>query len=55
MDKEEERDPEVEMMVRSSWTKELNKLVMIFFYQSDPTKRGYQKQMIAIWRESGTF
>ena len=25
------------------------------FYQSDPTRRGYQKRMIAIWREIGTF
>ena len=39
MEREEERDPEVEMMVRKSWTKEINKLVMICFYQSDPTRR----------------
>ena len=32
-----------------------NKLVMRCFYQSDPTRRGYQKRMIAIWREIGTF
>ena len=25
------------------------------FYQSDPTRRGYQKSLIAIWREIGTF
>ena len=25
------------------------------FYQSDPTRRGYQKRMIAIQRELGTF
>ena len=25
------------------------------FYQSDPTRRGYQKRMISIWREIGTF
>ena len=24
------------------------------FYQSDPTRRGYWKRMIAIWRERGT-
>ena len=35
--------------------KEENKLVMRCFYQSDPTRRGYWKQMIAIWREIGTF
>ena len=46
-EREEERDPEVEMMVRR-WTKEVNKLVIRCFYQSDPTTRGYQKQMIAI-------
>ena len=45
--REEERDPEVEMMVRR-WTKEVNKMVMRCFYQCDPTTRGYQKQMIAI-------
>ena len=32
-----------------------NKLVMRCFNQSDPTRRGYQKRMIAIWREIGTF
>ena len=25
------------------------------FYQSDPTRRGYQKRMIAIWKEIVTF
>ena len=25
------------------------------FYQSDPTRREYRKQMITIWREIGTF
>ena len=52
---EEERDLEVEMMERRRWTKEVNKLVMRCFYQSDPIRRGYRKQMIAIWREKGTF
>ena len=38
------------------WTKEENKLVMRCFYQSDSTRRGYQKvgyrkRMVAIWRE----
>ena len=28
---------------------------MRYFYQSDPTRRAYQKQMIAIWRKIGTF
>ena len=55
VERAEERDPEVEMMVRRRWTKEENKLVMRCFYQNDPTRRGYQKRMIAIWREIGTF
>ena len=25
------------------------------FYKSDPTRTGYRKQMIAIWRDIGTF
>ena len=25
------------------------------FYQKDPTRRGYRKSLIAIWREIGTF
>ena len=52
--REEERDPGVEMMVRRR-KKEENKLVMRCFYQSDPTRRRYRKQMIAIWREIGIF
>ena len=54
VEREEDRDPEVEMMVRR-WTKEENELVMRCFYQNDPTRREYQKRMIAIWREIGTF
>ena len=48
VEREEERDPEVEMMVRRRRTMEENKLVMRCFYQSDPTRRGYRKRMIAI-------
>ena len=55
VEREEERDPKVEMMARTRWTKEENKLVIRCFYQSDPTRGGYQKRMIAIWREIGTF
>ena len=55
VEREEERNLEVEMMVRRRWTKEVNKLMMRCFYQSDPTRRGYQKRMIAVWREIGTF
>ena len=55
VERKEERDPEVETMVRRRWTEEENKLVMRYFYQSDPTRRGYQKWKIAISREIGTF
>ena len=44
VEREEERDPEVEMMVRMWWRKEVNKLVMRCFYQSDVTRRGYRKK-----------
>ena len=43
------------MMLRRRLTEEENKLVMRCFYQSNPTRRVYQKQMIAIWREVVTF
>ena len=49
VEREEEIDAEVEMIVRRRWTKKVNKLVMRCFYQSYPTRRGCQKQMIAIW------
>ena len=52
---EEERDLEVETMVRRRWSKDENKLVMRCFYQSDPTRRGCRKRMITTWREIGTF
>ena len=54
VEKEEQRHPEVEMMVRR-WTKKVNKLEMRCFYQSDSTRRRYQKRMINIWREMGAF
>ena len=54
VEREEGRDPEVEMMVKR-WTKEENKLVMRCFCQSDPTRRGCRKRMIAIWREITTY
>ena len=53
VEREEERHPGVEMIVRRC-TKEINKLVMRCFYQSNPTRRGYQ-QMIAIRRDIGIF
>ena len=54
VEREEGGDPEVEMMVKR-WTKEENKLVMRCFCQSDPTRRGCRKRMIAIWREITTY
>ena len=44
MEKEEVRDPEVEMMVRQK----RKKMVMRYFYESDPTRRKYRKRMITI-------
>ena len=38
---------------RIRWTKEVNKIVMRYFYQRDPTKRGHRKQIMRIWREIG--
>ena len=55
VEREEKKDSEVEIMVSARWKKEVNKLVMGCFYQSDPTRRGYKKRMIAIWREIETF
>ena len=55
VEKEEQRHPEVEMMVRRRWTKKVNKLEMRCFYQRDSTRRRYQKRMINIWREMGAF
>ena len=40
---------------RLRWTKEVNKLVMKCYIQSDPSKRGYRKRMLAIWAEIGVF
>ena len=42
VEREAGRDLEVEMMVRRKWTKEVDKLIMICFHQSDPTRRGYK-------------
>ena len=55
VEREEERDPGVEMMVRRRWTNEVNELVMRCFYQDDLTRRGCRKQMIPIWGEIETF
>ena len=42
VEREEVRYPEIEMMVRKRCPKEVNKLVMRLFYQSDPTRRGHR-------------
>ena len=55
VEKEEERDLEVKMMVRRRRAKEVNKLEMRCFYQSDPNRRGYRKRMIAIWKVFANF
>ena len=55
VEREEKRDPEVEIMVRRRRAKEENKLLMRCLQQGDPIRRGYQKRMITIWREIGTF
>ena len=55
VEKEQEKDPEVEMMLRRRWTKEVNKLTMRWFYHSDPTRRGYRKRIIVICGEIETF
>ena len=41
--------------VMLSWSKEVNKLVMKCYIQSDPGQRGYLKRMVAIWAEKGFF
>lgn len=35
----------------AKWSSDLNKLVMKCYIKSKPDKRGYRKQMYAIWRE----
>ena len=55
VEREEKRDPETEIMVRRRRAKEENKLLMRYFQQGDPIRRGYRKRMITIWREIGTF
>ena len=55
MEREEERDSEVEIMVRRRWTKISNKLGLRCIYQSDPTRTGYRKRMTAKRREKVTF
>ena len=39
VEKKEERNPDIEMMMRRRWTKKVSILVMRCFYQSDPTRK----------------
>ena len=36
---------------RTTWTKEMNKIVMKCYYKSNPNVRGYRKMMHNIWKE----
>ena len=47
------RDPQV--TARLKWSKEVNKIVMRCFYSSEPTKRGYRKRMLNVWKGIGVF
>ena len=38
-----------------TWTKEVNKLVIKSYIQSDPSKRRYRKRITAIWAQIGVF
>ena len=38
---------------RQRWTKEMNKIVMRCFYYSEPKKSGFQKRMLARWKDIG--
>ena len=44
-----------QVTARRKWHKEVNKIVMRCFYRSEPTKRGYRKRMLGIWKELGVF
>ena len=40
---------------RTKWNKEVNRIVMRCFYMSEPSKRGYTRRMLGIWKERGVF
>ena len=42
-------------IVMLRWSKEVSKLVMKCYIQSDPSKRGCLKRMVTIWAEKGVF
>ena len=52
---EEMEAENISEITRIRWTKEVNKIVMRCFNQSNLTKRGYRKQMMKIWGERVVF
>ena len=44
-----------QVTARKTWNKEVNKLIMRCFIESNPSTRGYSKRMLAIWKEIGVF
>lgn len=40
---------------RTKWNKEVNRIVMRCFYMSEPSRRGYRRRMLGIWKERGVF
>ena len=53
--KQQQRPGRNPYSVMLSWSKEVNKLVMKCYIQSDPSKRGYLTRMVAVWAEKGVF
>ena len=53
--KQQQRPGRNPYTVMLRWSKEVNKLVMKCYIQSDPRKRGYLKRMVTIWAEKGVF
>ena len=49
------RHPATASRTRITWTKELNKLAMKCYLMSEPSKRGFRKRMLNVWRDIGVF
>ena len=41
--------------IRKKWSREENMFVMECHYRSVPSRRGYRKRMLDLWREKGMF
>ena len=41
--------------IRKKWSREENMFVMECYYRSVPSRRGYRKRMLDLWREKGMF